>query len=155
MRAWIAVVEAFPRLLKDGVPIDMIVDQISGHNQVAQINVSAQLLLLATVTAAHQRLHGSDVGNASASRRPELAQLDHDLQLGLQKDDLDRFERLRVELLDAGYFHAPGYETGRPQRDIKFLRDIAHVVVFRLCGYSGPFYGAERFVVRELTVSAS
>jgi hypothetical protein len=153
MRAWIALVAAFPRLLKAGIPIDMILDQIAAHNQVAQIHVSAQLLLLATVTAAHQRLHGDQVGEASASRRHELERLDRDLGLGLRSEDFDRYEKLRIELLDAGYFHAPGYETGRPQQDIKFLRDLAHVVVFRLCGYAGPFYGAERFTVRELAAA--
>jgi hypothetical protein len=155
MQAWLALVSAYPRLLADGIPIDMILDQISAHNQVAQINVSSQLLLLATVTAAHQRLHGDEVGAAAASRNPELERLDHDLGLGLSTEDFDRYERLRVELLDGGYFHKPGYETGRPQRDIKFLRDLAHMVVFRLCGYSGPFYGAERFAVREMTAPAS
>ena len=155
MRAWLAVVAAYPQLLKAGIPIDMIIDQIAAHNQVAQIHVSAQLLLLATVTAAHQRLHGEEVGEAAASRRPEIQRLDRDLGLGLGQEDLDRYEKLRVELLDAGYFHKPGYETGRPQRDIKFLRDLAHVVVLRLCGYSGPFYGAERFTVRELSERGS
>ena len=150
MRAWTALVEAFPRLIKTGVPIDMIVDQISAHNQVAQIHVSATLLLMATVTAAHQSLHGDEVGPPSASRRKELERLDRDLKLGLSEEDFERYDKLRVELLDAGFFHKPGYETGRPQRDIKFLRDLAHVIVFRLCGYTGPFYGAERFVVREL-----
>jgi hypothetical protein len=150
MRAWIALVEAFPRLIKQGVPIDMIVDQIAAHNQVSQIHVSSQLLLMATVTAAHQRLHGDEVGAPSASRRKELERLDRDLKLGLSEEDFERYDSLRVELLDAGFFHKPGYETGRPQRDIKFLRDLAHVIVFRLCGYTGPFYGAERFVVREL-----
>jgi len=150
MRAWIALVEAFPRLIKQGVPIDMIVDQISAHNQVAQIHVSAQLLLMATVTAAHQSLHGDEVGPPALSRRKELERLDRALKLGLGAEDFARYDSLRTELLDAGFFHKPGYETGRPQRDIKFLRDLAHVVVFRLCGYTGPFYGAERFVVREL-----
>jgi hypothetical protein len=150
MRAWIALVEAFPRLIKAGVPIDMIVDQISAHNQVSQIHVSATLLLMATVTAAHQSLHGDDVGPPSASRRKELESLDRDLKLGLTEEDFQRYDSVRVELLDAGFFHKPGYETGRPQRDIKFLRDLAHAIVFRLCGYSGPFYGAESFVVREL-----
>lgn len=152
MRAWIALVEAFPRLLRDGVPIDMIVDQISAHNQVAQIHVSAPLLLLATLTAAYHATHGGEVVAGAASRRAELEFLDRELNLGLSEEDLDRFEKLRLELLDAGFFHKPGYETGRPQRDIKFLRDLAHVVVFRLCGYFGPFYGAERFTVRELTL---
>jgi len=150
MRAWLALVGAFPRLLKSGVPIDMIVDQIAAHNQVAQIHVSAQLLLMSTVTAAHQALHGAEVGAPALSRRKELERLDRELKLGLSEDDFARYDKLRLELLDAGFFHAPGYETGRPQRDIKFLRDLAHVIVFRLCGYTGPFYGAERFVVREL-----
>ncbi len=150
MRAWIAVVAAYPRLLGSGVPIDLILDQISAHNQVAQIHVSAQLLLLATATAAYHRLHGDAVGVASASRREELACLDRALHLGLSEQDFDRYEALRVELLDTGFFHKPGYETGRPQQDIKFLRDLAHTIVFRLCGYSGPVYGAERFAVREL-----
>jgi len=138
MRAWAALVDAFPRLLADGVPIDMIVDQISAHNQVAQIHVSAALLLLATVTAAYPRT---------------FRQFGTDLHLGLNDDDVARFESVRAELLDSGFFHAPGYETGRPQRDIKFLRDLAHSTVLRLCGYTGPFYGAERFVVRELTAA--
>ncbi|MGH7226521.1 MAG: hypothetical protein ACRELF_25165, partial [Gemmataceae bacterium] len=99
MRAWVALIEAFPRLLKAGIPIDMIVDQIAAHNQVAQIHVSAQLLLLATVTAAHQRMHGDEVGEAAASRRQELAQLDRDLSLGLSQEDFDRYDKLRVELL--------------------------------------------------------
>jgi hypothetical protein len=153
MRAWSALVEAFPRLLAEGVPLDMIVDQIAAHNQVAQIHVSAPLLLMSIFTAAHERLHGGEVGPAAASRRPELERLDADLGLGLGAADVERLERLRVELLDGGFFHAPGYETGRPQTDIKFIRDVAHVVVLRLCGYSGPFYGAERFAVRELAGS--
>ena len=77
--------------------------------------------------------------------------LSRKLNLCLSDEDLDRFEKLRVELLEAGFFHKPGYETGRPQKDIKFLRDIAHMTVFRLCGYSGPFYGAETFAVRDIS----
>jgi hypothetical protein len=155
MRAWIALVAAIPRLLKTGVPIDMILDQISAHNQVAQINVSAQLLLLATVTAAHQCLHGDEVGEGSASRRRELETLDRVLGLGLNASDFDRYDKLRVELLDAGYFHKPGYETGRPQQDIKFLRDLAHGIVLRLCGYTGPVYGAEQFEARKIATPST
>jgi hypothetical protein len=154
-RAWAALVEAFPRLLADGVPIDMIVDQLSAHNQVSQIHVSSVLLLLATQTAAYQRLHGAAVQVRGTSGRPELEKLSRDLGLGLTDDEIARFERLKIELFDAGFFHAPGYETGRPQRDIKFLRDLAHVAVLRMCGYTGPFYGAERFVVRELAASST
>jgi hypothetical protein len=152
-RAWIALVDAFPRLLAAGVPIDMIVDQISAHNQVAQIHVSAVLLLLATVTAAYQRSHGSDVPAPALSRSPELQRLNDDLHLGLSAEEIERWDHVRVELLDGGFFHAPGYESGRPQKDIKFLRDLAHTTVLRLCGYTGPFYGAERFVERELAAA--
>lgn len=148
--AWIAIVEAFPRLLKAGVPIDMIVDQIAAHNQVSQIHVSVPLLMLAPLTAAYHLMHGLEVVPGAASRRQEMARMNRELQLGLSDADLERFEKLRVEILDAGFFHAPGYDTGRPQKDIKFIRDIAHCVVFRLCGYSGPFYGAERFTTQEL-----
>jgi len=153
MRAWVALVDAFPRLLADGVPIDMIVDQISAHNQVAQIHVSALLLLMATVTAAYQRSHGSAAAAPALSRAAELRRLSDDLHLGLSDEEVARFDAVRVELLEGGFFHAPGYETGRPQRDIKFLRDLAHTTVLRLCGYTGPFYGAERFVTRELTAA--
>jgi hypothetical protein len=150
MEAFLAVAGAIPRLRKEGFPIDLIVDQVSAHNQVAQIHVSAPLLLMATSTAAHYVLHRDDVGPGAASRRPELEALNARLALGLDDAAFARFERLRVELLDAGYFHAPGYETGRPQKDIKFIRDITHTVILRLCGYSGPYYGAESFAVREL-----
>lgn len=150
MRAFVDLVEAFPRLLRDGVPIDMIVDQISAHNQVAQIHVSAPLMLMATLTAAWHRLHGRELVPGAASRTPELQSLNEALGLGLTGADLARFEALRVELLESGFFHKPGYETGRPQKDIKFIRDISHAVVLRLCGYSGPFYGAEKFAAREL-----
>jgi hypothetical protein len=153
MRAWVALVDAFPRLLADGVPIDMIVDQISAHNQVAQIHVSALLLLMATVTAAYHRSHGSAAATPALSRAAELRRLSDDLHLGLGDDEIARFDAVRVELLDSGFFHAPGYETGRPQKDIKFLRDLAHTTVLRLCGYTGQFYGAERFVTRELTAA--
>jgi hypothetical protein len=150
MQAWIALVEAFPKLLAQGVPIDMMVDQISAHNQVAQIHVSAPLLLMATLTAAYHCKHGLDVDAGAASRAPEVRMLNEKLQLGLGADDIARFERLRVELLDTGFFHAPGYETGRPQKDIKFIRDVSHAVILRLCGYDGPFYGAENFKTREI-----
>jgi hypothetical protein len=153
-RAWSALVDAFPELLAVGVPIDMIIDQLAAHNQVSQIHVSSVLLLLATQTAAYHRLHGATVATHASTGGPELAALSAALGLGVSGEDIMRFEQLKIELFDAGFFHAPGYETGRPQRDIKFLRDLAHVTVLRLCGYSGPFYGAERFVVRELAASA-
>lgn len=143
MRAWSCLVEAHPRLLGARIPIDMLLDQIAASNQGAQIHIAAQLLLLATGTAAHQHLHGNEVGEASASRHREVETLNRDLRLNLGAKELERYDKLRVELLDAGFFHKPGYETGRPQKDIKFLRDLAHRVVLRLAGYSGPFYSAE------------
>jgi hypothetical protein len=155
MRAWVALVTAIPRLEKEGVPIITMINHIASHNTVAEINASAALLLLATQTAAYHRMHGREVGEGAASRRQELMLLSRKLNLRLSDEDLDRFEKLRVELLEAGFFHKPGYETGRPQKDIKFLRDIAHMTVFRLCGYSGPFYGAETFAVRDIPADAS
>ncbi len=149
MQAWACLAQAIPRLEKDGVPIIMMTNYIASHNQVAEVNAGTSLLLLATQMAAHHRTHGHEVGPGAASRRPEMARLNRDLNLGLNEADLDRFEKLRVELLDAGFFHKPGYETGRPQKDVKFLRDIAHLAIFRLCGYAGPFYGAETFATRH------
>ena len=149
MQAWTAVAQAIPRLEKDGVPIIMMINYIASHNQVAEINAGTSRLLLTTQMAAYLRVHGSEVGAGAASRRPEMALLNRELNLGLNDADLDRFEKLRVELLEAGFFHKPGYETGRPQKDVKFLRDIAHLTIFRLCGYEGPFYGAETFTTRH------
>jgi hypothetical protein len=150
MRAWAALVAAIPRLENEGIPIITIISHIAAHNQVAEINSGAALLLLAVQTTAYQRMHGSEVDEGASSRRQEMQLLNRDLNLGLGDDDLARFEKLRVELLDAGFFHKPGYETGRPQKDIKFVRDVAHTTVLRLCGYSGPFYGAETFAVQRL-----
>lgn len=154
MRAWGALVEAIPRLEKERVPIITMINHIGSHNNVAEINTSAALLLLATQTMCYDQIHRGELGSGAASYKHDLKLLSHKLSLGLCDEDLDRFERLRVELLDAGFFHRPGYETGRPQKDIKFLRDIAHMIVFRLCGYSGPFYGAETFAVRDIASAA-
>lgn len=154
MRAWVALATAIPHLEQEGIPITTMINHIAAHNHVGEINASAPLLLLAIQTAAYHRMHGQEVGTGVASRRPEIAVLSRALDLGLSDEDLDRFEKLRVELLEAGFFHKPGYETGRPQQDIKFLRDIAHMTVFRLCGYSGPFYGAETFTVRDMAAMA-
>ena len=104
-------------------------------------------MLSAVTTAAYHSLHGEEVDSGASSRMEELSHLNRELDLGLTDEDLSRFENLRVELLDAGYYHKPGYETGRPQKDIKFIRDIAHIVVFRLCGYAGPYYVSEFFKV--------
>ena len=162
MRAWTALAEAMPRLLEAGVPIDIVINHISGQNQVVEIEVSAALMMLAAMTAIHHRMHGDKVNEGATSRRRELAHLNRELKLGLSDADIDRFEKLRVELLETGFFHKFLDEANRrpihpdhprqtrAQLDIKFIRDVAHLIVFRLCGYSGPFYSAEQFAVREL-----
>jgi hypothetical protein len=126
-----------------GVPLALIVDQIGASNVVQHIHLSAQLLAFAATTAAYHEVHGLALDATPGGRADELAALNARLGLGLGVDDIARYAHLCVELLDAGFFHAPGYETGRPQRDIKFLRDIAHRIVFRLAGYEGPYYGSE------------
>ena len=151
MQAFVALASSIPKLTRDGVPVVTMINCIGSHNAVAEINAAAPLLLLATQTAAYHRLHGHALTPGAISRKQELAILSRDLGLGLTDEDLERFDKLRVELMDTGFFHAPGYETGRPQKDIKFLRDIAHMVVFRLCGYTGPFYGAETFAERQIS----
>ncbi len=108
-------------------PLRRVVDLIVCSYNVRDIHMSAQMLALANVTAA---AHGYD--------------------FGLSPDDRERYERVRAELLERGYFHDPGYETGRPQKDIKFLRDIADAVVLKSCGFSGAYYGAEHVTTLEL-----
>jgi hypothetical protein len=108
-------------------PLRRIVDQIATSYNVRDIHLAAQLLALAIVTAA---AHGYD--------------------LGLSPDERERYDRVRAELLERGYFHEPGYESGRPQKDIKFLRDIADAIVLRSCGFSGAYYGAEHVTTLEL-----
>jgi hypothetical protein len=81
-------------------------------------------------------------------RRPYVRALG-DLRLGLSSAHVERLMNLRTELLETGFFHQPDYSTGRPQRDIKFIRDIAHTIVFRLCGYAGPYFGSEAQTLRE------
>jgi hypothetical protein len=151
MRAWTALVSAIPRLSKAGIPIVQIINLIGAHNQAPDINTSAPLLLLATQAAAYHYMHGGEIKVPSPVNRLELVNLNQKLGLNLTTANLDRFENLRVELLDAGFFHKPGYETGRPQKDIKFLRDLAHMIIFRMCGYAGPFYGSETFAIRGLS----
>jgi hypothetical protein len=111
----------------DAFPLRRVVDLIVCSYNVRDIHMSAQMLALAIVTAAS---HGYD--------------------LGLAPEDRERYERVRAELLERGYFHDPGYETGRPQKDIKFLRDIADAVVLKSCGFSGAYYGAEHVTTLEL-----
>jgi hypothetical protein len=108
-------------------PLRRVVDLIVCSYNVRDIHMSAQMLTLAIVTAA---AHGYD--------------------LGLSPSDRERYECVRAELLERGYFHDPGYETGRPQKDIKFLRDIADAIVLKSCGFSGAYYGAEHVTTLEL-----
>ena len=108
-------------------PLRRVVDLIGTSYNVRDIHQSAQMLTLAVVTAAA-----------------------HAYDLGLSPTDRERYERVRSELLERGYFHEPGYETGRPQKDIKFMRDIADAIVLRSCGFSGAYYGAEKVATLEL-----
>jgi len=108
-------------------PLRRVVDLISTSYNVRDIHMAAQMLALAIVTATS---HGYD--------------------LGLSPADGERYERVRAELLERGYFHDPGYETGRPQKDIKFLRDIADAIVLRSCGFRGAYYGSEHVTTLEL-----
>jgi hypothetical protein len=150
MRAFAAIASAIPRLKKQGAPIIAMINHMGSHNTVAEIDSSAAHPIAAVLSAAYHHAHGAVVGAGAASRRAELAKLNQAIALGLDEAGLDRFEKLRVEIMEAGFFHAPGYETGRPQKDIKFLRDLAHLTVFRLCGYTGPFYGSEFFAARNI-----
>ena len=108
-------------------PLRRVVDLIGTSYNVRDIHQSAQMLTLAVVTAA---AHGYD--------------------LRLSPADRERYEHVRAELLERGFFHEPGYETGRPQKDIKFMRDIADAIVLRSCGFSGAYYGAEKVTTLEL-----
>jgi hypothetical protein len=142
-RAFAALANALGPLAQVGVPLDNIVDQINASNVVRHIHLSAQLLALPIVTAAYAHAHGDRLDGRPATRGDDFVRLDVALALGLGAAARERYERLCGELLDAGFFHAPGYETGRPQRDIKFLRDIAHTIVLRLAGYAGPYHSSE------------
>ena len=124
-------------LAKSGFPIDMLLEQIASSNTVHQIHLGAVFLMIAVQTAAH---HSSGGDYAAFSR---------DLGLGLSEGDLRRLSGLHDELLGSGFFHHPDYSTGRPQKDIKFIRDVAHTSVFALCGYSGPFYSSERARIEQ------
>jgi hypothetical protein len=148
MQAWAALVTAIPGLEATGFPVVSMINKLSAHNSVAEINSSAALLALAIQSAAHQAACGDEVGPGAASRQAELRALDRALGLGLTDAECDRFEHLRIELLDTGYFHKPGYETGRPQIDVKFLRDLAHRIIFKASGYTGPFYCSETLTTR-------
>jgi hypothetical protein len=148
LRAFAAISEGVGPLRESGFPVDIVFDQITGSNVVAQIHLSAQLLMLAVQTTAY---HLANRRRAAAEGMPDqraiFAGLCAELKLAVDEPGLDRLTSVRTELLDQGYFGAPGYETGRPQVDIKFVRDIAHTSMFRLCGYAGPFWSSERFRV--------
>lgn len=126
-RAFAAVADALAASDDATFPLRRIVDQIASSYNVRDIHLSAQMLALAIVTAA---AHGYELGLGPAER--------------------ERYERIRAELLERGYFHEPGYESGRPQKDIKFLRDIADAIVLRTSGFSGTYYGAEHVTTLEL-----
>jgi hypothetical protein len=149
LRAFAAISEGVGPLRASGFPVDIVFDQITGSNVVAQIHLSAQLLMLAVQTTAFYLAQQSAAGAGMSDHRAIFAELVAELKLSVDDPGLDRLTAVRAELLDQGYFGAPGYETGRPQVDIKFVRDIAHTSMFRLCGYAGPFWSSERFRVES------
>ena len=126
-RAFAALAAALPSSRDDGFPLRRVVDLIANSYNVRDIHMAAQNLALAIVTAAA-----------------------HGYELGLSPADRERYERVRAELLERGFFHEPGYESGRPQKDIKFLRDIADAIVLHSCGFSGAYYGSEKVTTLEL-----
>ena len=150
LRAFAALSEGVGPLRESGFPVEIVFDQIIGSNVVAQIHLSAQLLMLAVQTTAyHLAARRRPGGEPLPAHRAVFAELASELRLPFDEAVLDRLTSVRTELLDQGYFGAPGYETGRPQIDIKFVRDIAHTSMFRLCGYAGPFWSSERFDVES------
>ncbi|MBC2666999.1 hypothetical protein H7F51_15890 [Novosphingobium flavum] len=147
LAAWSAVANALASGTRPDMPLLQIVNMITASNQVGDIDSGGVLLALATRIGAYHLGRAVDAAVVPSAHRDELAALDHALALGLTAADFERYENLRVELFDSGFFHKPGYETGRPQNDIKFLRDIAHLMVFRLCGYEGDYYRSEAFAI--------
>lgn len=124
------------RLTASGWPIDHVVDPITRANTVAGIHMAAQMLALAIETVAH-------ADGEKLPPRERYERMSRTYGLDLDGPALERLTGLREELLERGFFHHPDYSTGRPQKDIKFLRDLAHALVFRLCGYTGPFFSFE------------
>jgi hypothetical protein len=151
LRAFAAIGAGIDPLREAGFPVDVVFDQITGSNVVAQIHLSATLLMQAVQTTAYHLAARCADDNVKRSHRAAFANLVAELRLEVDEAGLDRLTAVRSELLDHGYFGDPGYETGRPQVDIKFVRDIAHTAIFRLCGYTGPFWSSERFRIEAYT----
>lgn len=153
--AFAALAAALGKDDDQGFPLRHILDQVSASYTVRNIHGSAQYLAQALMTAAFHATHGRTFDGVASNPRADVARLNERLDLRLEPAELDRVERVRAELLEAGFFHEPGYTSGRPQRDIKFLRDIVDTVVLRSCGYTGPYYGSERVTTLELQPSAT
>lgn len=144
------LVNGVQRRAREGFPLDMILDLIASSNTVHQIHLGGAFLMLAVQTAVHHwTAELKEFEETAPTDRRRYVRALGDLRLGLSSAHVDRLTALRTELLETGYFHQPDYSTGRPQRDIKFIRDIAHTIVFRLCGYAGPYFGSEAQTVRE------
>ena len=126
-RAFAALAGALAASDDGRFPLRRVVTLINASYNVGDIHMAAQMLALAIVTAT---AHGYD--------------------LELSAADAERYERVRAELLERGFFHEPGYESGRPQKDIKFLRDIADEIVLRSAGFTGTYYGSEHVATRQL-----
>jgi hypothetical protein len=136
--------DGFVRLLRLGFPIERIADQIAHANN-GSLHLAAQLYALAieTTVARFAEARGGDGG-----RREQYAYALERLQLELGADELERVLRLRNELLRRGYFIVDG---GEAREDLAFLRDLAHTIVLRLCGYGGPYYRSSERRVVELS----
>jgi hypothetical protein len=147
LHAFATIAEGIGPLRESGFPVDVVFDQITGSNVVAQIHLSASLLMQAVQTTAYHL--AARKAAMPGDYRAAFAHLVAELRLAVDEAGLDKLAAVRHELLDHGYFGDPGYETGRPQVDIKFVRDIAHTAMFRLCGYTGPFWSSERFRIES------
>ena len=135
-RAVGALSEGFVSALRSGAPVDKLVDLITRSNN-GTIHIGAQLHALCIEAAANWR---AETRTDAAPRREQYARMLAEFRLDLDAPALERLMDLRHELLRRGYFHRD-YPTS--QKDIKFLRDIAHTIVLRLCSYTGPYYHSE------------
>jgi hypothetical protein len=151
-QAFAALATALARDDGRGFPLRHVVEQINASYTIRNIHLSAHHLAQALMTAAFHAAHGRTFDDSSQATTG-VERLNERLELGLGPAERARIERLRVELLEAGFFHDPGYESGRPQRDIKFLRDVVDAIVLRSCGYTGPYHGSEHATVLEMSPS--
>lgn len=138
-----ALCEGLARKIREGFPIERIID-LTVRSNGGGIHIGAQLHALAIETAVNEL---SERAGDRSSRPEQYARINATLHLGLDAASMERLLGLREELLRRGYFHRD-YKS--QQIEIKFLRDIAHGIVLRLCGYAGPCYDSEHGRVVEI-----